>query len=88
MSDSMSFYRNFVSQINQTINDLQALNTMQDRMAADPGLAAASADSAAKSGRPELATQDFVNAAAAINQLLFTLSSGNPTQKSYLYKML
>jgi hypothetical protein len=35
-----------------------------------------------------MSAQDFVNIGAAITQIAFTYSSGSPTQKSYLYKIL
>ena len=87
MANAPLFFQTMVSDINQLIQILENLNSLQDRMAQDSTLATAAA-AAAQATRPDLVAQDFVNAVAAINQLLFTFNSGNPTQKSYLYKML
>ena len=67
---------------------MQQLNLMQDRMVADPALAAAAATAAQAAGRSDLSAQDFTNVGAAIVQFNFTFNSGTPTQKSYLYKLL
>ena len=88
MADALNFYRTLNSQINQLVTTLQLLETSQDRMTADSGLASAAAAAAAAIGRTDLVTIDFTNAANAIGQLLFTFNSGAPTQKSYLYKIL
>ena len=88
MADATTFYRTLTSQIQSLINELENLNTAQDRMASDAGLAAAAANAANAEGRTDLTEADFTNAASAINQILFTFNSGEPTQKSYLYKML
>jgi hypothetical protein len=87
MANAPLFYQTFVSQINQFIQILDDLNTMQDRLAQDPTLAAAAA-AAAQPQRPDLTAQSFTNAADAINQVLFAYNSGAPPQKSLLYKML
>ena len=88
MANATQFFQNFNAKINQFISDLEDLNTMQDRMASDSGLAAAAATAAQAQGRPDLSAADFTNAASAINQILFAFNSGSPTQKSYLYKVL
>jgi hypothetical protein len=89
MSDPTGFTQAFVRGINDYINALENLNTLQDRLASDSGLAAAAATAAAAQlNRKDLVAADFTNAAAAIVQLNFTFNSGAPTQKSYLYKLL
>jgi hypothetical protein len=88
MADATTFYRQFISEIKTLINDLENLDTAQDRMAADSALAAAAADAANAAGRTDLTETDFTNAASAVNQILFTFNSGSPSQKSYLYKLL
>jgi hypothetical protein len=88
MADPMTFYRTLVSQIQTLVNQLQDLDTSQDRMHEDTALAAAAAAAANAAGRTDLVAADFTNAASAINQILFTFNSGAPTQKSYLYKLL
>lgn len=77
-----------VTQCGALVNLLQVVDTLQDRLAEDSTLAAAAAAAANAAGRTDLAAVDFTNAAAAINQLLFTFGSGSPTQKSFLYKLL
>jgi hypothetical protein len=88
MSDPVSFYRTFIAAIGTYIQATEQLNLYQDRLTQDGGLAAAAAAAAQSGGRNDLATADFNNAANAIVQLNFTFNSGNPTQKSFLYKML
>lgn len=85
MTDAVTFGRGFVGAINTAINALEALQLYQDRMAVEPGLAAAAAT---QLGRADITATDFNNAANAIVQLMFTFNSGAPTQKSFLYKML
>jgi outer membrane murein-binding lipoprotein Lpp len=88
MANATQFFQNFNAKINQFIADLEDLNTMQDRLVSDNTLAASAATAAQAQGRSDLATVDFTNAAASINQILFTFNSGTPTQKSYLYKII
>lgn len=88
MTDSVTFSRTFISQINATINALEALRVMRDRLVQESTLSQTSADAMNASGRPDLSKTDFDNASSAIQQIMFTFDSGAPTQKSYLYKML
>lgn len=88
MTDPIQFYKLYVNTINTFINTMEDLRTQNDRLASEPALAADAAAAALKSGRPDLTTQSFTDAQAAIVQLLFAFDSGNPTQKSFLYKML
>ena len=88
MTDAVTFYRLYVSTINQCINTLDDLRTQNDRLAQEAGLPAAAADAASKSGRPDLTTQAFTDAKNAIDQVLFAFDSGAPPQKAAMYKML
>ncbi len=88
MADATTFYRTLIGTANQFLVTMQQLHTMQDRMAQDAGLAAAAAAAAQAAGRADLTAADFNNAASAIVQLQFTLDTGSPPQKSYLYKLL
>jgi outer membrane murein-binding lipoprotein Lpp len=88
MANATQFFQNFNAKINQFIQDLDDLETLQDRLSSDPTLAEAAATAAQSQGRNDLAAIDFTNAADAVGQILFTFNSGSPTQKSYLYKIL
>jgi hypothetical protein len=88
MSDPINFYRTMVGTVGQAIINLQQLQTLADRISQDSSLAGRAATAAQASGRADLTTADFDNAVSAINQLLFTFNSGNPTQKAFLYKLL
>jgi len=88
MADSVMFYRTLISNVQTYMQAMEQLNIMQDRMVQDSTLAAAAAASARAAGRLDLNTVDFTNLGNAIVQLAFTYNSGNPTQKSFLYKLL
>lgn len=74
--------------VNQLLTTMQTLNTYNDRLAQDSGLAAATAAALNATGRSGLTAQNFVDVGAAITQLQFTLNSGSPTQYSKLYEIL
>jgi hypothetical protein len=88
MTDSVTFGRTFVATINTLIKAIEDADLMQDRMASEPTLAAAAAAAMASAGRSDLSEATFTDAGNAIVQIVFTYNSGNPTQKSLLYKML
>ena len=88
MTDAVSFSRNFISQINTTINALEDCHLMMDRLQQESTLSQTAATAMNTAGRADLAKADFDNASAAIQQILFAFDSGSPPQKSYLYKML
>lgn len=88
MANAVQFYQNLNAATRTFISALEAMNEFNDRMAADPGLAAAAATAAQAQGRTDLVAADFTNIGSAITQLNFTFNSGTPTQKSYLYKIL
>jgi hypothetical protein len=88
MTDSTSYGRNFIAQINIFINSIEDMRLMRDRMVEEAGLAQSAADAMNAVGRADLTSTDFDNASAALQQIIFAFDSGTPTQKSYLYKML
>ena len=88
MSDPVAFNQTFIVAVRKFITALEDLNEFNDRMKADLTLPAAAAAAALIAGRKDLVTADYTNAAAAITQINFTFNSGDPTQKSFLYKML
>ena len=88
MTDSTSYGRNFIAQINTFINSIEDMRLMRDRMVEEAGLAQSAADAMNAVGRQDLAKADFDNASAALQQIIFAFDSGSPTQKSYLYRML
>lgn len=88
MADAPVFYKTLQTQVRTFVDQLNALETLKDRMDSDAGLATAAAAAAVASGRTDLTAADFTNIGAAIGQLLFAFNSGSPTQKSYLYKIL
>ena len=88
MTDAQAFNNLFLKTISDTIDNLEALRTLNDRIGQESGLLAAAAARAATTGRADLTVTDFNNASSAITQLLFTFHSGTPTQKSLLFKML
>jgi hypothetical protein len=88
MADPNAYWRTFQAQLRQLVSTFEDLNSAQDMQAQDATLATKAAQAANAAGRTDLAAVDFTNAASAVNQLLFSFSSGTPTQKSYIYKML
>ncbi len=87
MSNAPLFGQTMISHINQLVQTLSDLNTDQARLADEPALAQ-SVVTALATQRPDLTAAIITNAAAAINQILFTYNSGSPTQAAQLYKML
>ncbi len=88
MADPTAFYRGAIGTIQQFLNTVDDLRTISDRMENDVALAGAAAGAASVGGREDLSPTDFNNLKSAIDQILFTLNSGSPPQKQYLYKML
>lgn len=81
-------YANSVFAMAQTlVNTMQQMQTMKDRAALDNTLVPR-AFAAITANRPDLVQQDFVNFNSALTQLLFTYTSGSPTQQSLIFKML
>jgi hypothetical protein len=86
MADPVVYFANLKSSINQLVTTLQQMNTYQDMLTQDATLAAAAAAAGSNVNRT-LTAADITAAADAINQLLFTFSSGSPTNKAALYKL-
>lgn len=88
MADAKAFYQTANETVKQFIYWIDQINTLQDRMVSDPALAASAAEAANAAGRTDLVEADFTNLSDAIVQIMFTWNSGDPTQKSFFYKML
>lgn len=86
MANASAFGAAYIQAVTQLINDLENLRTLNDRIAQDNTLILGFVSSNPQ--RSDLAAQDLTNAASAVTQLLFTFDSGNPTQKSLLFKLL
>jgi hypothetical protein len=85
MTQAKTFADAWFTACANVINDLETLRTLNDRVAVESGLLGAALTA---STRSDITSQDMTNASAAVTQLLFTFDSGNPTQKSFLFKML
>lgn len=88
MSNPATFNQTVNETVKQFIYWIQQIQTLQDRMVSDPTLAADAAAAAEAAGRSDLAEVDYKNLSDAIVQIMFTWNSGDPTQKSFFYKML
>jgi len=94
MSNPVSWINQYVSNIQTLISTMEALRTMNDELTQDSTIPTRYfASSPGNVGgitypRADIAAADITNAQAALVQLLFTFDSGNPTQKSYLFKVL
>jgi hypothetical protein len=86
MSNAMSFMNSYVNNIQQLINFVEELrvqnammsgdNTLVNRYFEEPG------------SRTDIVASDVNAAYTALQQVIFAYDSGNPTQKSLLFKML
>jgi hypothetical protein len=88
MANANLFNQNLHDQIQNLVQILDALQTLNDRMMQDSTLAADAAAAANAAGRTDLAAVDFTNVGSAIQQMMFTFNSGTPATKSFFYKML
>jgi hypothetical protein len=88
MTDAAGFGSQYVQTVRDLIDAIEAAELMGDRLKAEPGLAAAVAQAMAGSNRSDLTEQVINDAAGAIYQIYFAYESGDPTQKSLLYKVL
>jgi hypothetical protein len=88
MTDAAGFGSQYVQTVRDLIDAIEAAQLMQDRLTAEPTLAAAVAEAMAGSNRSDLTEQVINDAASAIGQIWFTYGSGSPSQKSLLYKVL
>ena len=97
MSNPLTFMNNFFQLNVQFIQITQQLRTADDQLKQDPTLidryfAIPPPGQPGSVGpgvpRTDIVKQDVVNAQSALEQVFFTLDSGSPLQKSYIYKML
>jgi hypothetical protein len=75
----------------QFIQNVQQLRTANDQLAEDPTLIDryfALTNQGPGVPRKDIVAADVTAAQGALGQVFFTLDSGNPTQKSLIYKML
>ena len=77
MTDTVTFYRNLVSQVGQFVNAFENIKLMADRIAADSALSAAAQASAQATGRTDLYAADFDNFKSAVDLLTNTLETSN-----------
>lgn len=94
MSNPTTFINMYTQDIVQLCALMQKVRQDHDQLVQDPSLLDRYF-SQTNPGNPnisivrtDITKQDVQNADAAIVQILFTYDSGDPTQKSYLYKML
>ena len=99
MANPQSFMNSYVGNITTLIKILEDLRTQNDMLVQDPTLKSRYFEppeptppgTFAPSGtapRTDITEDDVTNAESAIVQMLFTFDSGEPPQKSYLYKMM
>lgn len=94
MSNPVSFINAYTQNIVQFCQLMQTLRGNNDQLAQDPTLVDRYFATTNPSNpnvtmvRTDIVAQDVKDAEAAIQQLLFAFDSGNPTQKSMLFKML
>lgn len=94
MSNPVSFINAYTQNIVQYCNLMQVLRSNNDQLQQDPTLITRYFETTNPGNpnisvvRTDITAQDVTNAQAAIVQLLFAFDSGEPTNKSYLFKML
>jgi hypothetical protein len=94
MSNPVSFINAYTQNIVQYCNLMQVLRSNNDQLTQDPTLITRYFETTNPGNpnisvvRTDITAQDVENAQAAIVQLLFAFDSGEPTNKSYLFKML
>jgi hypothetical protein len=94
MSNPVSFINAYTQNIVQFCNLMQVLRGNNDQLQQDPTLIERYFATTNPSNpnisvvRTDITAVDVENAQAAIVQMLFAYDSGDPTNKSYLFKML
>jgi hypothetical protein len=88
MTDATGFGSQFVQKVRELIDAVEAAQQMHDRLQAEPSLAADVAQAMQGSNRADLTEQVITDASGAIYQIYFAYGSGDPSQKSLLYKVL
>jgi hypothetical protein len=96
MSNATSFVNSYTDNIVKLIDVLEELRTQNDMLVQDPTLKTRYFETQTAPPFPappptpprsDITEEDITNAEAAIVQMLFTFDSGDPPQKSFLYKM-
>lgn len=86
MASASNFIYVYAAQIQNLVNLLKELETMNLQITDDPTLITRYFQGSG--ARTDIVAQDVTNAQNALVQLLFTFNSGSPTQASYLLKMM
>jgi hypothetical protein len=85
--NAVNFANSVFSTAQAIVAQMQAMETLKDRAAQDATLIPR-AFSAISATRPDLAQADFTNFMSALTQLLFTYTSGSPSQQALIFKMI
>lgn len=85
MSNPITFVNNYVQGLQQLNVILGTLRGQNDQLTQDPTLATRYISS--PGARTDIVAADITTAANAVVQILFSFDSGNPTQKSAIFKM-
>ena len=93
MSNPVSFVDSYAANIVKLIGTLEDLRTQNDMLTQDPTLvdryfATPPQPNGQPAIRTDIVAEDINGAHGAIVQMLFTFDSGDPSQKSFLYKMM
>lgn len=88
MTNYTTWGSRYLGAITNLVNDIQNLKLLQDEITQDANLLTNVANVSANFCRTDLTVNDWTNASGAIVQIIFAYDSGNPTQKSFLFKML
>ena len=86
MADAANFMHVYSAQIANFVNLLGDLEIMNQQLVDDPSLITRYFQ--LSNARTDITATDVSNAQSAIVQMLFTFTSGSPTQQSFLHKMM
>jgi hypothetical protein len=86
MAQAIEFGNLFLQTCQNLVNDLTQAQELIARLTANPNLFGLYLNSTG--ARTDIAVADMQNAQSALSQLIFTFTSGSPTQSSYLFNML
>jgi hypothetical protein len=85
MSNPVTFVNQYVQGCQQINSILQTLRGLNDQLTQDPTLPTRYFQS--PGARTDIVAADITNAQSAVVQILFAFDSGNPTQKSFIFKL-
>lgn len=88
MSNAFNFMNSYANNIQTLVNILGALETQNQQITDDPTLITRYFQATSPPPRTDIVAADVTNAQNAIVQMLFTFTSGSPTQESFLHKMM